>query len=211
VIAVADSGTGIEPAVLKRLFQPFAQADRSLCRSRGGLGLGLSVVKALVELHRGQVEAASAGVGRGATFTVRLPLEPEPAALSAGPSPPKPAGDRVRILVVEDNRDTADSLKMLLEMLGHEVRVAYSGPDGVARATEWQPDVVLSDIGLPGLDGYGVAAALRQNPATAGLRLVALSGYTSDEDKRRCREAGFDEHLSKPADPEQLVQLLAVG
>jgi CheY-like chemotaxis protein len=208
VVTIQDTGIGIEPAVLKRLFQPFEQADHGLERTRGGLGLGLSVVKTLVELHGGQVEVASEGPGHGTTFTVRLPLASEPPALSAPPPSLEAVSTRLKILVVEDNRDAADSLRMLLQVFGHEVAVAYTGPEGIARATAWTPDVVLSDIGLPGLDGYALAAALRQNPATARARLVALSGYTSEEDLRRSREAGFEQHLGKPADPERLLRLL---
>jgi CheY-like chemotaxis protein len=211
VLSIQDKGTGIEPEVLPRLFTPFLQADRSLDRSRGGLGLGLAMVKGLVELHSGLVEASSAGVGRGAEFVVRLPLEQEPAALSEMPTVPLSAGRQLRVLVVEDNRDGADSLRILLGLLGHEARVAYSGPEGVAVAREWRPDVVLCDIGLPGLDGYGVARELRLNPTTARARLLALTGYGQDEDFRRTREAGFDYHLVKPADPKKLQRLLEVG
>ena len=208
VLCVRDGGTGIDPELLPHLFEPFTQADRSLDRARGGLGLGLALVKGLVELHGGKVEAASAGPGCGAEFTVRLPREGEPAALSGQPSAAQPDAVRQRILIVEDNRDAADSLRLLLELLGHEVAVAYSGPDGVARATAWRPDLVLCDLGLPGLDGYGVAAALRQHAATAQARLIAVTGYGQDEDRRRSREAGFDHHLVKPADPHALQALL---
>jgi signal transduction histidine kinase/DNA-binding response OmpR family regulator len=208
VLTVRDTGIGMAPDVLAQLFQPFRQADHSLDRSRGGLGLGLSVVKGLVDLHGGEVSAASEGPGRGAEFTVRLPLEAEPAALSAPSSPARPAGRRRRVLIVEDNRDAADSLRVLLELLGHEVRVAYNGPDGVQAAQEFVPDIVLCDIGLPGLDGYGVARALRLHPTTSRVRLLALTGYGSEEDQRRTRLAGFDVHLTKPADPEELQRHL---
>jgi CheY-like chemotaxis protein len=166
------------------------------------------VVKGLVERHGGTVSAASEGPGRGAEFTVRLPLEPEPAALSAPSAPARPARRRLHVLVVEDNRDAADSLRILLELLGHEVRVAYNGPDGVRAAQEFLPDIVLCDIGLPGLDGYGVARALRLHPTTARVRLLALTGYGSDDDRRRTKQAGFDVHLTKPADPEELQRYL---
>jgi CheY-like chemotaxis protein len=166
------------------------------------------LVKGLTELHGGEVRAASAGLGCGAEFTVRLPVLPEPAALSAMAVGPKYARKALRILVVEDNRDAADSLRLLLELYGHEVAVAYSGPDGVGAAEQWQPDVVLCDIGLPGLDGYAVARRLRQNPHTARARLIAVTGYGQDEDRRRSREAGFDHHLIKPAEPEALQGVL---
>ena len=164
VLAVRDTGVGIEPGLLTHLFETFAQADRSLDRSKGGLGLGLSVVKGLVELHGGTVEARSDGPGRGAEFVIRLPLQPEPAAVTDVPARPGRAPKRLRVLVVEDNRDAADSLVMLLEVFGYDVTVAYTGPSGVEAAAAWGPDAVVCDIGLPGLDGYGVARALRRNP-----------------------------------------------
>jgi signal transduction histidine kinase len=209
VLAVRDTGSGIEPEMLGRLFDTFAQADRSLDRSKGGLGLGLSLVKGLVELHGGEVQAQSDGPGRGAEFVVRLPLEPEPAAVMAIAAAPRRAAKRRRVLVVEDNRDAADSLRMLLELSGNDVTVAYTGPAGVETARGWQPDVVLCDIGLPGLDGYGVVRELRRDPATARARLIAVTGYGSDDDRRRSREAGFDEHLVKPVDPAVLQEVVA--
>jgi PAS domain S-box-containing protein len=209
VIDVQDKGIGIAPDLFPRLFDVFAQADRSLDRSRGGLGVGLSVVKGLVELHGGEVFAASGGPGMGASFTVRLPLKDEPHALAENPATPlTPAAESLRILIVEDNRDAAESLRLLLELLGHRVAVAYNGPEGVRRAREWRPDVVLCDIGLPGLDGYAVAGELRHDPATAGARLIAITGYGQEEDRRRTRQAGFDHHLTKPVDPAILQPLL---
>ncbi len=209
VLAVRDGGVGIEPRLLPVLFDVFAQADRGLHRTGGGLGLGLSLVRGLVQLHGGEVRAASAGPGRGAEFTVLLPLGKEPAALAGLPEAPSPAVRTLRILVVEDNRDSAESLQLLLTLMGHEVRVAYTGPDGVREAAGWLPDVIISDIGLPGLDGYGVASELRRNPATANARLIAVSGYGGEEDRRRAMESGFDFHLTKPADPDVLQELLA--
>jgi PAS domain S-box-containing protein len=209
VIHVQDKGVGIAPDLFPRLFDVFSQGDRSLDRSRGGLGVGLSIVKGIAELHGGAVEAASGGPGQGAAFTVQLPLKEEPPALAETPAAPaKPGAEPLRILVVEDNRDAADSLRMLLELLGHEVAVAYSGLDGVKTAREWRPDVVLCDIGLPGLDGYGVAGELRHDPATAGTQLIAITGFGQEEDRRRARQAGFDHHLTKPVDPALLQPLL---
>jgi DNA-binding response OmpR family regulator/signal transduction histidine kinase len=211
VLTVGDTGIGMTPDVLAQLFQPFRQADRSLDRSRGGLGLGLSVVKGLVELHGGEVSAASEGPERGAEFTVALPLEPEPAALSTPTAVTRDDRRPLHVLIVEDSRDAADSLRILLELLGHVTRVAHDGLEGVEAAKEWLPDIVLCDIGLPGLDGYGVARALRLHPTTARVRLLALTGYGSDEDRLRSRQAGFDVHLTKPADPEELLEQLVAG
>jgi PAS domain S-box-containing protein len=209
VLGVRDTGEGIDPGLLPRLFEPFAQADRSLDRSKGGLGLGLSLVKGLVQLHGGEVEARSDGPGRGAEFVVRLPTQPEPAALAGVPQAPGPAGKKLRVLVVEDNKAAADMLRVLLELYGYDATVAYTGPAGVAAAKAWGPDVVLCDIGLPGLDGYGVVRELRKDPATAHARVIAVTGYGSDEDRRKSGEAGFDAHLVKPADPARLQELLA--
>ncbi|MFL5240694.1 MAG: PAS domain S-box protein [Gemmataceae bacterium] len=211
VLTVIDTGMGVEPDLLPHLFDVFAQADRSLHRTQGGLGLGLAVVKGLVELHGGEVSASSKGPGQGAEFTVRLPLQEEPAALMPSPMQRPLRGGHLRIVIIEDNRDSADSLRDLLEMLGHEVRVAYSGLDGLKLAGEWTPSVVLSDIGLPGLDGFGVARELRRNQKTADARLIAITGYGSEDDRRRAHENGFDHVITKPADPDALQELLAVA
>jgi PAS domain S-box-containing protein len=210
VLTVRDTGIGIARDLLTVLFEPFAQAARGPARSQGGLGLGLSVVKGLVEMHGGRVEAASAGEGRGTEFRVRLPVEAEPAALSASSAEVRPTGGRLRVIIIEDNKDAADSLRLLLEALGYETRVAYTGPDGLHEAVTWGPDAVLSDVGLPGLNGLSLAAELRRHPATARSLLVGISGYGSEEDVRRARQAGFDHYLVKPADPAAIQQLLAV-
>jgi signal transduction histidine kinase len=208
LLTVRDTGIGIDPEMLPRVFDPFSQADRSLDRSRGGLGLGLALVKGLAELHGGGVAAASAGLGTGSEFTVRLPLETgaAPAPPASGEIAPDP---RRRVLVIEDQADVADSLRVLLELVGHEVRVAYTGPEGLRAAREWRPDAVLSDIGLPGMDGLAVAAALRGDPAVCPPLMIAVSGYGSEEDRARSRAAGFDHHLVKPTDVEELRRLLA--
>jgi CheY-like chemotaxis protein len=208
VVQVRDTGLGIEREMLPQLFNVFAQSDRSLDRSRGGLGLGLSVVRGLVELHGGTVEAASAGTGKGAEFTVSLPIEPEPAALTNGVDKPRPAAEQLRVVVVEDNRDAADSLRVLLQLLGHQVEVAYTGPEGVDVALAQRPDVVVCDIGLPGFDGYEVARRLRQLPGLGHVLLIAVTGYGSAQDLAACRAAGFDHHLLKPFDPTDLERLL---
>jgi two-component system CheB/CheR fusion protein len=207
-LTVRDTGAGIEPEMLARLFEPFSQADRTLDRSAGGLGLGLAIVKGLAELHGGAVRAESGGLGLGSAFTVTLPAYAEPPALQSQPAGPGTAVRRLRVLVVEDNRDAADSLRMLLEAYGYDVEVAYSGPDGVRAEEARRPEAVICDVGLPGMDGYRVAEALRGNPATASARLIALTGYGRDEDRRRALEAGFDEHLTKPADPSRVSAIL---
>jgi len=205
---VRDTGVGIDAELLPRLFEPFIQADRSLDRKRGGLGLGLALVKRLVELHDGTVSAHSAGAGQGAEFTVRLPLEDEPMALAESRPSPANTTRHVRVLVVEDNRDSAESLRMLLSTQGYEVALAYTGLEGVEAARSARPDVVICDVGLPGMDGYAVARAIRTNPATAKTRLIAVTGYGDHEDRVRALASGFDTHLVKPADPKELLGLL---
>jgi CheY-like chemotaxis protein len=198
----------MEPEMLSRVFETFTQADRSLHRSRGGLGLGLALVRGLVELHGGQVRAESEGLGRGTTLTVWLPQVPEIGTPAAVPAAAGETPRRRRVLVVEDNVDAAETLRDLLELAGHQVEVAHDGFAGVESARAFQPEVVLCDLGLPGMDGYAVAAELRRDPATAA-RLIAVSGYGQEEDRRRSREAGFDLHLTKPVDPLELERLLA--
>jgi two-component system CheB/CheR fusion protein len=190
------------------LFEPFMQAEATLDRSKGGLGLGLALVKGLVEMHGGEVRAHSDGPGKGAEFVVELPLE----ATSADRASPtavgaKPSGRRV--LVIEDNVDAADSLREVLAFGDHVVEVAYNGPQGLARAREFKPEVVLCDIGLPGMDGFEVARAFRADDALKGVFLVALSGYALPEDLQRAQEAGFDRHLAKPPSLEKLESVLA--
>jgi len=206
VLRVRDSGAGIEPATLPRLFQPFSQADTTLDRRLGGLGLGLALVKGLVETHGGTVDVSSGGKGAGTEFVVRLPLAAPPAASDV--SPPPAACPR-RVLIIEDGVDAAESLRLALELEGHEVAVAYDGPSGVERARELTPDVVLCDIGLPEMDGFQVARAIRNEPALRETFLVALTGYALPEDQRHASEAGFDAHLTKPATILQVQELLA--
>jgi CheY-like chemotaxis protein len=208
VLSVKDKGIGIEADLFPRLFDVFGQADVSLDRSRGGLGVGLSVVRGLVELHGGDIEVLSPGRGQGATFTIRLPLKREPPALQPTAQFPVRSNKAVRVLIIEDQRDAAESLRILLELLGHHVLVAYTGTEGVRVAHEWRPEVVLCDIGLPGMDGYGVAGELRRDPTTAGAQLIAISGYGEDVDRRRSEQAGFDHHLTKPVDPAILQPML---
>jgi PAS domain S-box-containing protein len=206
-LRLRDDGVGIAPDVLERLFRPFSQADQTLDRSRGGLGLGLALVRGLAALHGGSASAASEGLGRGAEFTVSLPLEAAPRAEVSAP-PPVPVAAR-RVLVIDDNAESADTLKELLELSGHEVRAAYDGPGGIAAAREFRPDFVLCDIGLPGMSGYAVASALRADPALEASFLVALSGYALADDVQRALEAGFHQHVAKPPSLEALERLLA--
>jgi signal transduction histidine kinase len=212
VLSIRDNGMGIDAESLPGVFDVFTQADRSLDRARGGLGLGLSITKNLLELHGGSIEAASEGTGRGAEFTLRVPYEPELPALTGDPAASaKPSGHRVQILVVEDNPDAAHSLRTLLELCGYDVSLAHTGPDGVAAAKAKRPEIILCDIGLPDMDGYAVATALRQDPETAATRLIAVTGYGLEEDRRRALAAGFDAHLIKPVDPDKLLQHLTVA
>lgn len=206
-LRIRDSGIGIDPAMLPRLFQPFSQADTTLARSLGGLGLGLALVKGLVELHGGTVEAFSGGAGAGTEFVVRMPLAAAP-PIARDAAPAATSRPR-RILVIEDNLDGAESLREVLEMDGHTVAVALDGTRGLAKAREFGPEVVLCDIGLPGLDGYEVAQALRNDPAVRGTFLIALTGYASPEDQQRATNAGFDAHLAKPPTIEQLRAAIA--
>jgi PAS domain S-box-containing protein len=209
VIRVRDSGIGIAPDMLARIFNPFVQAGRGLDRARGGLGIGLTVVRSFVTLHGGRVEAHSAGLGKGAEFVVRLPVS----ATSRAPAAPREtvAGSptAARILVVEDNPDAAEGLMMLLEVFGHRVRLARDGPTALEDARADAPDVMLVDIGLPGMDGYEVARRVRQQPELRRVVLTALTGYSSEEAKRRTVAAGFDHHLVKPVDPARLRSFIA--
>ncbi len=203
-IEVSDTGGGITPEFLPKVFDLFAQGDRSLDRSQGGLGIGLAVCKKLVEMHDGTVTASSAGPGRGATFTIRLPLAvaaPDAAAKAQSSSAPTR-----RVLIVDDNQDSADSLAMLLELDGHDVRAVYSAMDALEQVTAFAPEIVLLDIGLPGMNGYDVAQRIKEMPQPP--RLVAVSGYAQREDKERSAAAGFSTHLVKPVDIAELKKVL---
>jgi PAS domain S-box-containing protein len=211
-IHVRDTGLGVAPGDTGRIFEPFAQAGESLARAHGGLGLGLALVKGLVELHGGTVAVRSDGPGRGTEFTVRLPLlaqgeEPGPAS-GTGREPPAGVRRRRRVLVVDDNRDAAETLAELLRLEGHEVEVASDGASALERVRRTAPDAVLCDIGLPGMSGYEVAKAIRAEAGSA-VQLVAVSGYAQPEDLKRAIEAGFDAHVAKPPDLGKLERLLA--
>jgi two-component system CheB/CheR fusion protein len=206
-VSIRDTGVGIAPEVQEHLFEPFAQAPQTIARTRGGLGLGLATVKGLVELHGGTVALSSAGQGCGAEFTIRLPLTVAPAERRREPD--LAAAHRRRVLVIDDNEDAASTLKEILELGGHDVRVALDGPGGVELASTFAPEVVVCDIGLPGMDGYAVARALRSHEGTREAYLVALTGYALPDDRRRAAEAGFDRHLAKPLAIDALERALA--
>jgi PAS domain S-box-containing protein len=208
IVRVVDNGVGMAAPTLERLFQPFAQAAQSLDRSSGGLGLGLALVKGLVELHGGRVTARSEGLGKGSEFILELPCETG-ASVRASRSSLRVVREPRRILIIEDNRDAAESLREVLELEDHEVAVAHDGAQGLQKALEFKPDVVLCDIGLPGMDGYEVARALRADERLRSIHLVALSGYALPEDLRRASEAGFQDHLAKPPSIERLTEILS--
>jgi PAS domain S-box-containing protein len=208
VVSVADTGKGLTPERTARAFEPFTQAAETLDQHEGGLGLGLALVKGVVELHGGEVSATSAGPGQGSRFVVRLPLDPSPPVVVERRATAT-RGRHRRVLVIEDNVDAADSLRDVLEIQGHEVAVAYDGVAGIAMAREFRPEVVLCDIGLAGMNGYEVARTFRADEALRGARLVALSGYALPEDLQRATEAGFEQHLTKPPSFEKLASVLA--
>jgi CheY-like chemotaxis protein/two-component sensor histidine kinase len=207
VVEIADDGIGIPADLLPKVFDLFVQADRAADRAQGGLGIGLSVVRRLVEMHGGQVSAASEGSGSGSTFKIRLPLARafESPSVDGLRTAPHPAGQRV--LVVDDNADAADSLAALLQIAGHEAIAAYGAHEALERAGEFRAEVVLLDIGLPEMDGYEVARRLRERYRT--LVLVALTGYGQEADVRRAKDAGFDAHITKPVSFEELQRVLS--
>lgn len=212
VLAVRDDGLGLAPDVLPRVFDLFVQGDHSAARSQGGLGIGLTLVKNLVELHGGTVHASSAGLGRGSEFVIRLPVMAVPSRFPAqdeGASSSAGASTARRLMVVDDNRDSAESLAILLRLMGHEVSVALDGVTAVAQARDRRPEMIFLDLGMPIVDGYEAARRIRAIPELAETTLVALTGWGQAADRRRTAEAGFDRHLVKPADPAQLAELIA--
>jgi signal transduction histidine kinase/CheY-like chemotaxis protein len=209
VTSVCDNGMGIEPELLPRVFDLFEQGRRSLDRSQGGLGVGLTLVQRLVKLHGGRVEARSAGPGQGAEFRVYLPWQPQAVPGSTLDAQAPAAGrEGRRILVVDDNADVAETTAAMLSLSGHDVRTAADGMQALSRAEDFEPEIVLLDIGLPGLDGYEVARRLRQLPRARRAWLVAVTGYGQPADRQRGRDAGFDEHLLKPVDPQVLAEMI---
>lgn len=210
VVTVEDNGIGIVPGDLPHLFDLFVQVDPLTRQSSTGLGIGLSVVKSIVQMHGGGISATSAGTGRGSRFSVRLPLAKAPEAVSKAIAAPSPsAGRHLQILVVDDNRDAADSLAMILRMNAHEVRVAVDGITALEAAAAWPPDVVLMDIGMPGMSGHDVARELRTLPHTRDSVIIALTGFGAEDDIARSVESGFARHLVKPVDPDMLLGLLS--
>lgn len=211
IIRVIDNGIGIPPDLLPQVFEMFVRADTSLERAQGGLGIGLSLVKRLVEMHEGSVEAVSRGAGLGSEFVVRLPLAKEPATKATVTGEPRsaPAPKSQRILVVDDNEDAAATLADLLSLMGHETRTASDGLEALEVVDEFHPDVALLDIGMPKLNGYETARRLRQDRCGREILLVALSGWGQDADRVKSSNAGFDVHLVKPVDIAEIQRLLA--
>lgn len=209
LLTVRDTGVGMKPEFVQHAFDSFAQHDAGSSGRHGGLGLGLALAQGLVQLHGGEIHLESPGTGRGSTAQVRLPLAPAE-SLGSVPTPSvESRGPTRRVLVIDDNQDAADSLGELLELEGHEVQVAYTGPEGVDLARRHLPEVVISDLGLPGISGFDVAETLRADVQLRGVYLIALSGYGRDEDVARCQAAGFDRHFLKPVDATQLLAHLA--
>jgi PAS domain S-box-containing protein len=210
IIRVTDTGIGISAESLPRIFEMFTQLSSARDRAEDGLGIGLALTKGLVELHGGKIEASSAGLGRGSEFTVRLPMRvvTEPGRSAAGAASAAPAPVRRRVLIADDNRDSAETLADLLRMEGHAVTAVHDGPGSLAAFEEFRPDIVLLDIGMPGLDGYEVARRMRASRFSKDTRLIAITGWGQEHDRERAFSAGFDYHLTKPVDPRRLSELL---
>jgi signal transduction histidine kinase/CheY-like chemotaxis protein len=209
-VRVRDDGIGISPELLPYVFELFAQADHSLARTQGGLGIGLTVVKRLVQMHGGTAEAHSDGPGRGAEFVIRLPRQAAPVKTEERATTTVPTGpaESARIMVVDDNQDAVEMLATLLRLEGYSVAVAYDGVSALAEAELFRPQLMLLDVGMPGMDGYQVARELRARPSTRDMIIIALTGYGQPEDRAMAKEAGFTDHLTKPVDPKSLRAML---
>jgi CheY-like chemotaxis protein/two-component sensor histidine kinase len=213
-IRVTDNGIGIEPSVIKGLFEMFSQIDSAIDRAEGGLGIGLALVKGLVALHGGTVQAASPGLGRGSEFTIRLPRPVVLERRATGSNKPAPAaqtGPRGKIVVADDNRDAADSLKLLLELSGYDSFVAYNGQQALELGARERPSAFILDVGMPDMTGYEVARRIRQQAWGRSVLLIAVTGWGQDDDKERAKAAGFDHHFTKPVNPESVEQVLVAS
>jgi CheY-like chemotaxis protein/anti-sigma regulatory factor (Ser/Thr protein kinase) len=207
-LVVSDNGRGIAPEQIDSIFQLFMQAEAGMSAgTESGLGIGLTLARSLAEMHGGTIQASSPGVGRGSTFTVRLPMASHAAAPAQAQAPQDDATGDLRVLVIDDNRDSADSATDVLRLLGNRVESAYDGESGVAVAQRFRPHMVLLDLAMPGMDGFEARRRLRDDGAAQAF-LVAMTGFGNEEDKRRTRAAGFDAHLTKPVELDALVSLL---
>ena len=210
-VRVRDNGVGIDQAMLPQIFELFVQADRLSERARTGIGIGLTLAKRLLDLHGGTIEAHSAGNALGSEFIIRLPLAESGARLSAPKEPKKVAIARRRVLIVDDDRDSGESLRLLFSVAGHDTRLVGEGAQTVSAAAAFKPDVILLDIALPDMDGYRVARDLRADFRTRDALIVAVTGYGRDADRAKSRDAGIDVHMTKPIDPDTLLEHVAKG
>ncbi len=208
-IAVEDNGVGIPEAMLPKVFELFTQVEKGIERSRGGLGIGLALASQLVELHEGSISAESPGAGLGSTFTVRLPLLPQGALAAGIASEPRVEGSSLKVLIVDDNVSSAETTGRMLSMIGHETTLAFGGQEALEAARTFHPDVIMLDLGMPGMSGYDVCRELRRDPGFERTMLIAQTGWGQESDRRKTREAGFDHHLTKPVDLQELSRLLA--
>ena len=207
-VEIADTGIGMSESLLRHVFEPFVQGAAALDRSEGGLGIGLTLVKNIVELHGGTVTASSRGADQGSTVSLTFPLCETQKIVEDTSVPPQARRSASKILIVDDNQDSADTLAMVLRIEGHEVHVANDGPHALSLAARLQPEVVVLDIGLPGMNGYEVARRLRRMQLNGDIRLIAVTGYGQEDDLRATSDAGFERHLTKPVDPAELARII---
>jgi CheY-like chemotaxis protein/anti-sigma regulatory factor (Ser/Thr protein kinase) len=208
-VSIEDTGVGIEPDLMPRLFELFSQGEQGIERRLGGLGIGLAIASRLVKEHGGELTAHSEGRNRGSRFTVQLPRAAAPISVDAAPAArPSAVRSTKRVLIVDDNEDSGELLAMLVQRLGHEAQVAFDGASALERARDFEPDIVLLDIGLPGMNGFEVVRRLRQLPACVSIPIIAVTGYTRESDRREALSAGFSEHFAKPIGLERLRDVL---